>query len=498
MAWPRPHIVGVPMGRLPAVACPSPAILRDRRVPLVDIELAVVTPMFGGGAVPREADPLLPVRGAAVRGHLRFWWRACHAHLFADAEALFARESAIWGAAGKAGTAEGPSAIQVEISITNPGQPRPYRPWYDGKDKHGQPQWKRRKTDYPDYALFPFFGTPRHGFDFEAWRPPPATPVVGVQFQLRLKASVGSGVQRLSFDELQQAAERAVAAWVLFGGLGARTRRGCGSLQCTTDDVRFRPRTERPAASDAEHWTQVAPDLWLRTLIDRQVGVTTLRSARLQAARAIASAPTADVVGAWKTAVELMQAFRQDVGVGRNAGKDSSNRPGMSRWPEPYSVRNIWPGLDEKHNTETHPTVTFFPRADLGLPIVVQQLGPEPFPTLQGVGSGASRMASPIILKALSISDDHHVPFALVLNAPHVWDRGSDDAEFELIRRGKDWYGNGVNEREAIHPDQLHMPSNALVPDPRKLTANARTIRDALVAWAEHADGWGATAVQLP
>lgn len=484
------------MVRSPVVACPSPAILYDRREPLVDIELAVVTPLFGGGAAPREADPLLPVRGAAVRGHLRFWWRACHAHLFADAAALFARESAIWGAAGQAGSATGPSAIQVEIEVTSPGQPEPYRPWYQGKDKHGQAQWKRRTTNYPDYALFPFFGTPRHGFDFETWRPPPATPLVGVEFRLRLTLAADSRVHGASVNELSQAAERAVAAWVLFGGLGARTRRGCGSLRCMTNDACFRPRTESPAASDAEHWTQVAPDLWLPTLIDRHVGVTTLRLPRLQAARAIASAPTNDAVGAWKTAVELMQAFRQAVDVGRNAGKVDPKRPGMSRWPEPYSIRDIWTELDKKHNAETHPAVTFFPRADLGLPIVVQQLGPEPFPTLQGAASGASRMASPLILKALPIDETHAVPLALMLNAPHVWEQGAH--QFELIRRGRDRNHVPVDEREEIHPNQLRMPARALDPDPRGLTTAGGSIRDAFIAWAEHQDGWKTTVVQLP
>ena len=36
----------------------------------------LLTPLFGGGVEPREADPVSVVRATAVRGHLRFWWRA--------------------------------------------------------------------------------------------------------------------------------------------------------------------------------------------------------------------------------------------------------------------------------------------------------------------------------------------------------------------------------------------------------------------------------------
>jgi CRISPR/Cas system CMR-associated protein Cmr1 (group 7 of RAMP superfamily) len=58
--------------RRSVVACSSLAVVGDRRKPLLDVEIAVVTPLFGRGAAARGSDPLLP-----VRCHLRFWWRAC-------------------------------------------------------------------------------------------------------------------------------------------------------------------------------------------------------------------------------------------------------------------------------------------------------------------------------------------------------------------------------------------------------------------------------------
>src|SRR4051812_48313245 len=88
---------------------------------LLAVEIAVVTPLFGGGPTARTADLLNPVRGAAVRGHLRFWWRACRAvsPAFATARQLFAAEAAIWGSTAH------PAAVEVAIDLLDPGHSCP-------------------------------------------------------------------------------------------------------------------------------------------------------------------------------------------------------------------------------------------------------------------------------------------------------------------------------------------------------------------------------------
>lgn len=290
--------------------------------------------------------------------------------------------------------------------------------------------------------------------------------------------------------ELAEAAERAVAAWVLFGGVGARTRRGCGSLWCVGDDVRFRPRTEAHPEAEVERWVQVGGNLWLPRLTTGAAVASALRVPLLQGARVVTRLnATNDAIAAWKAAVAPMQRFRQGIGVGRNAG------PGLSRWPEPYSVRLAWPGLDPDHNAQTHPVNVddgdehqrWYPRANLGLPIVFGQLGKKPFPTLQGAQDGASRMASPVILKALPIGTNQFVPLVFVLQAPHVSDAGMP--QIELSRRDV--------ADVPLAPDRLAMPANALFPDPRGLTTGGGSIRDAFLAWLGHPDCWGQTAVML-
>lgn len=446
------------MVRSPAVASPLPSVLKDRRHVLVDIDIDVVTPMFGGGATPRAADALLPIRGAAVRGHLRFWWRACHAHLFADAASLFAREADIWGEAGIAGSSRGPSAIEVEIEIPANG--------------HGQADFPG--TSEPRYALFPFLGEPEQNI-------PPAVGRRGVQFRLRLTAAPGLPPGRVS--ELRQAAETATAAWIAFGGVGARTRRGSGSLSCTKVRLPplfapFQPYAEEPQADEREQWIQVGQQVWLPRMAAGAPVASALKIPLVRQGRILAGAPM-KIDEAWAAAVKLMQTFSQGPNVGRNPGY------GRSRWPEPDSVRSRWPDLDPNpHHTPVHPARGSYPRADLRLPIGLQRLGAKPFPALQGSASAATRMASPVILKALPISDTQAMPLMLLLTAPHVWDPVAPGVEIASS------FGTAQ-----IAPGDLQMQSNALHPDPHRLMGSGNTIRDAFVAWAEKS--WHRQAVSL-
>ena len=84
------------MGRTPDIVAPDDEtkdkLLAPRREPLFDLEISVITPLFGGGAEPGVADLLAPVRASSIRGHLRFWWRACKCANFATADELFGAE----------------------------------------------------------------------------------------------------------------------------------------------------------------------------------------------------------------------------------------------------------------------------------------------------------------------------------------------------------------------------------------------------------------------
>src|SRR5437870_636220 len=61
----------------------------------------LITPLFGGGAMAGERDEVTVIRGTEIRGHLRFWWRACYGGRYKDVGEMKWVEDRIWGAASK-------------------------------------------------------------------------------------------------------------------------------------------------------------------------------------------------------------------------------------------------------------------------------------------------------------------------------------------------------------------------------------------------------------
>lgn len=136
----------------------------------IELELQLITPMFGGGYETRNVDPLIPIRPAAIRGHLRFWWRATAGAQYASAEELYKAETAIWGgAAVKNEAAVG--KVAIEVVVLNQGEPAPY----NQVAPHPTPQGGPREG----YFLFPF--REQHAENI-----PAATGRKGVKFRLTL------------------------------------------------------------------------------------------------------------------------------------------------------------------------------------------------------------------------------------------------------------------------------------------------------------------------
>lgn len=373
---------------LPEISVPSLDTLALPDRTLLDLTIHVVTPLFGGGPTTRVADATAPVRGGTVRGHLRFWWRACNAHRFSRPEDLFAAEEAIWGSARvEAHRKSGPGAIEVGIEIRNPGEPRVCG------------VWERRMTwtdNWPGYALFPFQGKANDPSD------PPAKALVDVAFRLTL--SRAPHIPGEQMDELRRAAEAAVWAWVTFGGVGARTRRGCGALYC--DDPRFHPN-----GGNIRAWLEARARTHLAEPVDggTRLAVPTLHGAWIS----LRSTQDASPVAAWSEAVDVYRRFRQQKAGGPY---------GKSIWPDADAVREL-------HRSGGRPIS--FPRAELGLPIVFQfqdrgarRRGDPPQATLEVDQDGARRMASPIIVKPLMVARQEAVALAVRLNAPLLTDLG--------------------------------------------------------------------------
>ncbi len=456
------------MGRTPGVAAPDPGLLRRDRAPLFDLEVSVVTPLFGGGATPATADPLYPVRPASVRGHLHFWWRACKSSKYATAHSLFAREEDIWGSTEK------PGRLGVVVDILRRGYDEHWA-CYDERDD-GSGRYKSVPTTlggYPAYALFPFKGELTR--DQKAVKQPPALARRDVQFRVRIE--VTCPIDDATEAMLKAEAEASLWAWLTFGGIGARTRRGCGSLYCS--DAPFVP---PPSIASIDDWLRQGFGRYVEPAT-RQLPMPTLRGARLTW-RNRAQSP----FESWSTAVRVLADYRQGEGVGRNPADPQKHprRPGRSRWPEADSVR-LLSGKAASNHSPTHEAGVYFPRADLGLPIVFHYQNPSqprgtpqdpPDSVLQSSVDGITRMASPIVLKPLALSATSAVTLMLCLETPHVW----DISEPMLHLQVKDEAAKPVAKR----PD-LYDPAKSGVVKPlmdSNVGGGAITARDGLLHYA--------------
>ena len=162
--------------------------------------LETVTPLFLGGADPRGEPEL---RAASIRGALRFWLRALLGGVIGDRDldALRKAESAVFGS-----TDAGASPVLVRIRNLSGGAPTPFSAIASG----------RQGLTYLFFAM----GTQN--------KPERKAIPAGSSFELELRPRAGAQ-DRNTLPKVY------AALWLLthLGGLGARSRRGAGSLQVT-------------------------------------------------------------------------------------------------------------------------------------------------------------------------------------------------------------------------------------------------------------------------
>jgi CRISPR-associated protein Cmr1 len=344
------------------------------------IEIEIITPLFGGGVEPGENDPITLIRGTSIRGQLRFWWRATLGANCKSVSELRKREGEIWG------TTEKPSSVNLRVKILDNGKEEICAQYSSGK------KFPKFTNGYPGYALFPFQG--------DSSGKPPSIARKNIKFEIIL----------YFLESQSKEVEASLWAWLNFGGIGARSRRGCGALYCKD----FAPKTAN--VSELSSWFKenkkkfnIPPSL----LVPQ--GWPTLGSTFLVKEEV-------NVFKAWEDAVNLMYDFRQKVSFGRSS--DARNLPGRSRWPEADSLRAITgkgavnhkiPSTIEARLLKENPA---FPRAELGLPIIFHFKDQADSPNNSELYSvNSKRMSSPIILRPLAVNDGKKaVPMFFVLN----------------------------------------------------------------------------------
>ncbi len=352
----------------------------------ITLQLKLITPMFGGGHTAREIDEAQPIRAAAIRGHLRFWWRATAGAQYSTSEKLYKAESELWGSSAdidKGGNASGGQG-KVSVSVVTTNFATEPCATYEQNEK-GEFNSLPNFGKLPGYALFPFKGKAEKKRIVE----PPSKMSSPFEFKLILRYD--PELEPSSIEILHNT----LHYWIAFGGIGARTRRGCGSLAC--NDF-------------------ISTSALTSTVCD---AIPTIYNSSY-----ILGPEVRDAVEAWKTSVNLYRDFRQKENFARNQGVNRI--PGRSRWPEPDSIRRLCRSSSPNHSP-THSVQIGFPRADLGLPIVFQfkdeKYGDPPTHILEL--EKYTRMASPVITKARANSNGTFSPLILVLNSPHAWDGGN-------------------------------------------------------------------------
>jgi len=343
----------------------APTNTRAQRI----FEIEFITPLFGGGVSQKIHDPITVVRGTSIRGQLRFWWRATRGRGCATVAELHQKESAIWGSTKSA------SEVCIEVVIGSRGGSI-------GAVIAG---------NCPKYAMFPFSAEQK------------SQAVKGIVFRLALSYPAA----------LKDDVEAAVWAWTNFGGLGSRTRRGCGALYC---------RETAPQGLDSA----VLLSWWNSIQLKCGTGIPEAYPEWSQLGSILCVGGTStNPMDIWQTTVARLAEFRQGVPFARRQGEI---RQGRSKWPEADSLR-----AHTEHGSSDHmKSVTLqnpkvepaFPRAMLGLPIVFHfKDGEDQFwngGTLEPLT--AQRMASSIILRPLKAADGQVTGIALPLRVPSPGD----------------------------------------------------------------------------
>jgi CRISPR-associated protein Cmr1 len=326
----------------------------------------------------RRIDSVTPIRGTAIRGQLRFWWRATSGCLAPSIAEMRDREATLWGA----GSIPGLVSLDVESADI---QAKSEDVYDSVPPKEAGKGWQSRARD-PDLGYGAFAVQPKAGL--------PTKPQPGFVTRLSGNATLTLSwnpafrkLPELLARELEERREEvtlALHSWLLFGGIGGRTRRGFGAVFAQNgvdlpDPESFLARLKNGTAN-------------LLPL------VPSLIDARLVHGRACEGPDQAH-----RAALRQLRLFRQGVNVGRDA--DRENHPKRSRWPEPDELRRLT-GSHAKHAPIQ--TVHKFPRAVFGLPIIFhfKKGDGDPLdPTLQP--ERFERMASPLILRPLSIGGQY-------------------------------------------------------------------------------------------
>ncbi|MBF0232305.1 MAG: type III-B CRISPR module RAMP protein Cmr1 [Desulfamplus sp.] len=338
-------------------------------------QIELITPMAGGGTRSWEANLKYPVRSQSIKGHLRFWWRTMQREI--SPNDLKEREKALWGGAGSGGGSDGrASSVKIQVKLIE-----------NVTIGNNRINYTDDTPDLPDYVLFPMR--------------PLQTPKLlkSVRFELQLQVP----------DANREEVENSVKLWLLFGGLGARVSRGCGSLYCNEVMQDFQDADAianyLQGLTPATHQNGVIPDFG-------KSPYPVIHNSRLAVSQPENNKSAQSI---WSNFLSGFGDFRQKAGIGRNPG--NGRRPGRTRWPEADAIRRIT-GQANYNHTPVHIAGNWFPRGAYGLPIQTEfkNASGDPYGKYFLQPEGGERWPSPVILKVIQLNPQVSIKICFILN----------------------------------------------------------------------------------
>lgn len=348
-------------------------IHEDQRLFIEPLTIHLVTPMFGGGPQSNSIDEDRPIRESAIRGHLRFWWRATRGAVCKNANELSKREAEIFGHTEQA------SQIQVVTHYEK-----------DEVKRNSKVFFKKKNHPFPRYVLSNMKDE---------------TPyLMKAQFSLNIRLSK----KTTDFELIKKEVEAALWAWINFGGLGSRARRGCGSLYCK----QFSPYNKRTKSQLEKWFEQKLLEYDIQLPASSREWPTLSREFKVQAF-------PSSMISSWQSVIQTYETFRRR--------SNPNKKRGRSCWPEADTIRLLTGKAKSGHYIPYPKEKPFkyqaFPRAQFGLPIqfrfAPKDSGKDPDPVTL-LPKGKDRLASPLILKPLAINQKESVGMVMVLQQPKI------------------------------------------------------------------------------
>lgn len=178
-------------------------INRLQNIETVEYECEVITPLFLGGAEEGSAE----LRPASVKGALRFWWRAVYGHTFDSIEEMYSKESEIFGSTENK-SAFSISIIDQNITISDTPDKKGIRTF----SVHGH------SLSIMDYLCY---GVCQYDRD-----------VKGNVYKVKSINPGSKFKMKFDFYNTENKEEVITALYCLskYGGLGAKSRNGLGSI----------------------------------------------------------------------------------------------------------------------------------------------------------------------------------------------------------------------------------------------------------------------------